>query len=394
MPREVLGDTDNTAGAARRERKPGAIPAEPSAEAITIAAAAIAGAEFPLILTAVAGRDPSNVARLERLAEKFGIAVGYPGEPGPREVSVSANHPMYLGVNPRAAIEQADVIIALDCEVPWWPRYVTPRADAKLIHIAPDPMFSRYPLRGFEMDLAIAGSTSAALQRLLDALLEMARTRKKEIEARRRRIEKLAKERRERNESLMRRAAEHTPIDPAWVAACINRVRTPETIIVNELGVPMDLLDLREPRTYISSSPAGGLGFGLGAALGAKLGAPDRPVIAIVGDGSYMFGNPVSAHFVARSEGLATVTVVMNNGRWHAVDRSTVGMYPEGRAAAADPMPLVALSPSPDFERIIEACGGYGERVEAPGRLEAALRAGLQAATAGTPALLNVITGH
>jgi acetolactate synthase-1/2/3 large subunit len=97
---------------------------------------------------------------------------------------------------------------------------------------------------------------------------------------------------------------------------------------------------------------------------------------------------------VARSEGLATLTVVMNNGRWHAVDRSTVGMYPDGRAAAADLMPLVALSPSPDFERIIEACGGHGERVEAPGELEAALRRGLEAAAGGTPALLNVITGY
>jgi acetolactate synthase-1/2/3 large subunit len=394
MPREVLGDLDATARGTRRDRKRGATPAEPSAEAIAAAAAAIAAAEFPVLLTAIAGRDPSNVARLERLAEKFGIGVGYPGEPGPREVSVPTNHPMYLGVNPRAAIERADVIIALDCEVPWWPRYVTPRADAKLIHIAPDPLFSRYPLRGFEMDLAIAGSTSAALQQLLDVLVDLCRPRKKEIEARRRKIEELARARAQQNEDLVREAASATPIHPAWVAACVNRVRTPETIVVNELGVPMDLLDLRQPRTYISSSPAGGLGFGLGAALGAKLAASARPVIAIVGDGSYMFGNPVSAHFVARSEGLATLTVVMNNGRWHAVDRSTVGMYPDGRAAAADLMPLVALSPSPDFERIIEACGGHGERVEAPGELEAALRRGLEAAAGGTPALLNVITGY
>ncbi|HEY7840249.1 MAG TPA: thiamine pyrophosphate-requiring protein [Gammaproteobacteria bacterium] len=394
LPREVLGDTDATTPALRRDRSPGAVPAEPAPEGIQAAAAAIAQAEFPLILTAIAGRDPSNLARLERLAEKFGVAVGYPGEPGPREVSIPADHPMYVGVNPMAAIEQADVIVALDCEVPWWPRYVTPRPGAKLIHIAPDPFFSRYPLRGFEMDLAIAGSTSAALQHLLDALVDVSRTKKKEIQARRKKIEELARERVQRNEKLMREAAAVVPIHPAWVAACVNRVRTPETIVVNELGVPMDLLDLGESRSYISSSPAGGLGFGLGASLGAKLAAPQKAVIAIIGDGSYMFGNPVSAHFVARSERLATLTVVMNNGRWHAVDRSTTGMYPDGRAAAAELMPLVALSPSPEFERIIEACGGHGERVEAPDQLEAALRRGLAKASAGTPALINVITGH
>jgi acetolactate synthase-1/2/3 large subunit len=394
LPREVLGDTDATTSASPRDRSPGAVPAEPAPEAIQAAAAAIAEAEFPLILTAIAGRDPSNLARLERLAEKFGVAVGYPGEPGPREVSIPADHPMYVGVNPMAAIEQADVIVALDCEVPWWPRYVAPRAGAKLIHIAPDPFFSRYPLRGFEMDLAIAGSTSAALQHLLDALVDASRTKKKEIQARRKKIEELARERMQRNEKLMREAATVAPIQPAWVAACVNRVLTSGTTVVNELGVPMDLLDLAEPRSYISSSPAGGLGFGLGASLGAKLATPQKAVIAIIGDGSYMFGNPVSAHFVARSEGLATLTVVMNNSRWHAVDRSTTGMYPDGRAAAAELMPLVALSPSPDFERIIEACGGHGERVEAPDQLEAALRRGLAKASAGTPALVNVITGH
>jgi len=394
LPREVLGDADSTTPPVRSGRSPGAVPAEPAASAIRTAAEAIAAAEFPLILTATAGRDPGNVALLSRLAEEFGIAVGYPGEPGPREVSIAADHPLYLGVNPRAAIEQADVILALDCEVPWWPRCARPRADAKLIHIAPDPMFSRYPLRGFEMDLAIAGSTSAALRRLQEALHAISGGKTREIESRRTRIGEMAAERRRRNADTIRDAAKIAPIHPAWVAACINRVRTPETIVVNELGVPMDLLDLRLPRTYISSSPAGGLGFGLGAALGAKLGAPDRPVIAVIGDGSYMFGNPVSAHFVARSEGLAPLVVVMNNGRWHAVDRSTVGMYPDGRAAAADLMPMVALSPSPEFDRIIEACGGYGQRVDAPDQLEAALRRGLEATAKGTPALINVITGH
>lgn len=394
LPREVLGGMEQVEVAPRHGRSPGAVPAEPSAETMRAAAEAVAGAELPLILTATAGRDPANVDRLARLAADFGIAVGYPGEPGPREVSIPASHPHFLGVNPRAAIEQADVIIVLDCEVPWWPRYLSPRADARLIHIAPDPMFSRYPLRGFEMDLAIAGTSSAALRDLDTALRATLQQQTRRIESRKSRIKTMADERRRRNSELMQQAASAVPIHPAWVAACINRVRTPDTILVNELGVPMDLLELDHPRSYISSSPAGGLGFGLGASLGAKLGAPRQPVLAVVGDGSYMFGNPVSAHFVARSEGLATLTVVMNNGRWHAVDRSTVGMYPDGRAAATDPMPLVALSPSPEFDRIMQACGGWGERVESPDQLEGALRRGLEAAAAGTPALLNVITGH
>src|SRR5690606_30769575 len=127
--------------------------------------------------------------------------------------------------------------------------------------------------------------------------------------------------------------------------------------------------------------------------LGACLAAPNRPVIAVVGDGSYLFGNPVSAHFVARSEGLPLLTIVLNNSRWHAVNRATVGMYPGGEAAAAGAMPLVDLAPSPEFERIMQACGGYGERVEDPDRLEGALRRALEETGKGVPALLNVVTG-
>src|SRR5690606_7904244 len=106
---------------------------------------------------------------------------------------------------------------------------------------------------------------------------------------------------------------------------------------------------------------AGGLGFGLGASLGAKLGAPDKQVILLVGDGSYMFGCPTAAHHVARARGIATTTVVMNNRRWHAVHRSTLGMYPDGLASRENPMPLVDLGESPDYHRIMEACGGHGE---------------------------------
>ena len=111
---------------------------------------------------------------------------------------------------------------------------------------------------------------------------------------------------------------------------------------------------------------SGGLGFGLGAALGAKLAAPEREVIAVVGDGSYMFGNPLPFHYVGRSESIPTLTIICNNQTWFAVKRATLDVYPDGRAATANVMPLTELKPSPDYEKIIETCGGHGEKVEKP----------------------------
>ena len=137
---------------------------------------------------------------------------------------------------------------------------------------------------------------------------------------------------------------------------------------------------------------SGGLGFGLGAALGAKLAAPDRDVIAVVGDGSYMFGNPLPYHFVARAEKLPTLTVVANNHAWHAVRNATLSVYPDGDAAKANVMPLTSLDPSPAYEKMIEVCGGVGECVERPEALRAALRRGMDAVRSGTPALINVHT--
>ena len=97
---------------------------------------------------------------------------------------------------------------------------------------------------------------------------------------------------------------------------------------------------------------AGGLGFGLGAALGAKLAAPEREVISIVGDGSYMFGNPLPFHYVGRAENLPTLTIIANNQTWHAVRASTLDVFPGGYAAKANTMPLTELKPSPDYEKV------------------------------------------
>src|SRR5690606_25567657 len=121
---------------------------------------AIAAAEFPLLISSSAGRDAANLERLSRLAERWAIGVALPGEPGARELNVPTTHPMFLGIHPREALERADLLISLDCEVPWWPSQVNIRPDARLIHISADPFFQNYPVRGFEMDLAIAGSSS------------------------------------------------------------------------------------------------------------------------------------------------------------------------------------------------------------------------------------------
>ncbi|MEK9725861.1 MAG: thiamine pyrophosphate-dependent enzyme, partial [Rhodospirillaceae bacterium] len=177
-----------------------------------------------------------------------------------------------------------------------------------------------------------------------------------------------------------------------WIAACLNDAKDDDDIVVTEMAFPMHLLDFPIPRRHFGLGPAGGLGWGLGEAIGQKLANPDRRVIAIVGDGSYMFGNPTPAHFVCEAMGLPILTIIVNNGMWGAVRRATLSMYPDGAAATSNAPPLTMLRPSPRFEKVVEASGGWSECVENAADLPAALERALKVIeTEGRQAILNVL---
>jgi acetolactate synthase-1/2/3 large subunit len=84
--------------------------------------------------------------------------------------------------------------------------------------------------------------------------------------------------------------------------------------------------------------------------------------------------------------------MIANNAQWFAVHASTMAMYPTGMASNANRVPLVDLTPTPSYEKTIEACGGYGERVDNPADLPKAMERAMDKVAGGTQALLNVIT--
>jgi acetolactate synthase-1/2/3 large subunit len=300
---------------------------------------------------------------------------------------------MHVGFEPAAFLQKADVVIVLDSPVPWIPRAHGPRPDAKIIHIAGDPLASRFPYREVEADLLVAGDPRAALAMLRQCLGEAVKTAKNgSMESRRKAIGIAREEIAARRQKLIETVKDQTPVHPAWLAHCLNQLKAENAIVISELGVPIAGLNLSQPRSFMGSLLSGGLGFGMGAALGAKLAAPEREVIVTVGDGSYMFGNPIPYHYVGRAESLPTLTIVANNHMWGAVRQATLDVFPDGAAAKANAMPITQLQPSPDFEKVIETCGGRGERVDAPGDLLPAMERSFAALRAGTPAMLNVIT--
>jgi acetolactate synthase-1/2/3 large subunit len=261
-----------------------------------------------------------------------------------------------------------------------------------VIHIANDPLATRYPFREIEADLMVAGDPCAALRMLREALEAARKAANGAADGRRKAVASARAEAAARRKALIEKVRDQSPVHLAWLAHCLNQVKREDAILISELGVPLAALDLTRPRSYMGNLLSGGLGFGLGAALGAKLAAPEREVITTVGDGSYMFGNPLPYHYVGRAENIPTLTVIANNMMWGAVRQSTLDIYPDGKAATANVMPLTELRPSPDFEKVVETCGGYGEKVEQAKEVRPALERALDKVRSGTPATLNVMT--
>src|ERR1700738_2504182 len=389
LPREVIAAPASGLERAGKSHFHTAAPASPDAEAVAQAAAILKDAKRPLIVTANAGRDAAAFGALAQFSERFAIPVV---QHRPRYLSFASSHPMHLGFEPTRFVPKADAILVIESDVPWLPSKTAPERNCKVIHCGLDPLFTRYPVRGFRCDLAITASALATLSALTAALddeidAETVALRKRWVDDERATLLASWK-------AAIDSAALKNPPEPVWVSHCIGRAKEPHCIVVNEYTLFPEYCSFEAPDLYFGSSSASGLGWGAGAALGAKLARPESPVIAVLGDGAYMFSNPAAAHHASALHDLPVLFVVMNNGMWGAVERSTRAMYPDGLASKSNDPPFVHLRKLPPFERICEAAGGYGERVEDAAALPAALERALAVVTnERRQALLNVICG-
>ncbi len=367
--------------------RPQAAAAYPDPRTIATLAEWIAAAERPLIVTSTLPTEA--VHQLERLAERCAIPVV---THGPRSVCLPSSHSMHFGFEPGALLADADLVIALESDVPWIPHLQHPPGGCRVAHVGEDPFYVRYPMRSFPSDLALqAGPAQAldALARAVEPRLQMADAR---IAARRAR---LTERMRTRRAQLAKDSAAGTTISPEYLSRVIGETVGKDAVIINEYPLRPDHCAREKPGTFFALGPAGGLGWGFGAALGAKLAAPDNFVVATLGDGSYMFANPMVGHWVSAVQNLPILTIVFNNSRYGAVRRATLSMFKDGVAGENDGRTFADLDPSPPFEEMARAQGAHAERVEKPADLPEALsRARNAVINEKRQAMLNVITPY
>ncbi|MCY4259447.1 MAG: thiamine pyrophosphate-requiring protein [Rhodobacteraceae bacterium] len=369
LPREVLCEPCPSDNLADPSRMTPALTA-PDPSALAAAAKTLAGARMPLII-AQRGTGSENAFRaLSAFVERHAIPLSHYWA---NRIALPLSSPMHVGWQADSLIRSADVILVLDALAPWWPDRVNPHPEATVIHLGPDPLFARSsPMRTFQADIALAGETAPTLQTLIDAVdaLPCDRTL---ISERRESIETLAARER-RSQRNRARSGCRSPMTKDWVSHCLaTHIKRNETSVFHELGCPLPSLQPDDRLGYFQEPHSGGLGWCLPAAMGAKLAAPDRLVFATMGDGSYMFANPVACHQLCESLEIPIITLVLNNGEWGAVRNSVEGLYPDGLAVKANQVPLTSLRPSPNFAQIAAASRAHSETITDGADLPAAL---------------------
>jgi acetolactate synthase-1/2/3 large subunit len=389
LPREVLAHPMSEFTYSTPSRQHPAAAPFPNGEAVEEVAALLAAAENPLIITNSAGRDPSAWSALGEFSERYAIPVVQYRN---RYMSLPSNHPMNLGYGLQPLLEKADVILAADVAVPWLPASDKVRDDAKVIHMGPDPLHGYVPVRGHPCDIALACGTAEGLRVLNDAMAEHEAKAKLRIDKRRASLAESWKALRDGWRKKLETAKGQATIHPAWITHCINSIKDEKAIVIKESPLMPEHIDFSQPATMLNAGAASGLGHGLGCALGAKLAARDRLVIGTHGDGSYMFGNPISVHYVGAEQELPVLTVIFNNQRWQAVRRATVDVNPDGYASKSAKQPITFLDSITNYQKAVEVADGYGEKVTDSNEVMPALERGLKAVTVEKrQAVINVI---
>ena len=341
----------------------------------------LATAKHPLILTKTLGEDLEAVKVLEEFSRKYAIPVITPDA---HYYNISTQHDMFCGYRKNQLYKQADLILNLGMDVPWCSAMEEPGESVRIIHIGEDPLFQKIPIRTHRGDDFIIADIKDTLQTLSDLLHGHIAT--DAIEIRRREVIQLKIQQSKVNIS------DSNVLNADAVAQAINEIWDDSCILVNELSLPPASIRFNKPGCYFRTGSASGLGWGLGAAVGIALASPQKTVIAVVGDGSYYFSNPLAIHWLANRYGLKVLIIVLNNNGMKSIQGVTAQHFPEGAASATKIFPLTSLDPSPNYESIPEIYNGSGYRVDQAKNLKPILaEALLNIRTLGQHSLVNVI---
>jgi acetolactate synthase I/II/III large subunit len=355
-----------------RDLEPGQPPA-PDPDAIERAAEILVTAQRPLIVAGRNGRNPASIPDVVALAEMLGAELGDTYEC----MSAPGGHPLHVGPDLDEYIGAADAILFIDTKVPYVPCHVRPAPGSSVIFLDRDPVHANSVTWEFPGDLRIAADSLLGLRALRSAVEYLQNpNRRAAARARRERIAAEQRSKRHDRETRAQSAASACPIRPEWLMWNLSRVLPADAVILEDVITSRQLarayLAPDEPRSLFT--PGGScLGWGINAAIGCKLGSPERMVVSLMGDGGFVFANPVAALWTATKAGAPSLTVVFNNAGYKAAQQPITDLYPGGAVARLGDGIVTKLHPRPDYAAVATACGALGLTVNDPADVEGTL---------------------
>ncbi len=339
------------------------------AAAVAAAAEILAQAKHPVIYAGDAVAQSHAHAELVELAELLGAPVY--AEFVPSRATFPSSHPLFRGATARsqAAVRQAldahDVLFSVGGDLFTWslPSKVEPMPPGmRLIHLDTDPweIGKNYPA-----EAAILGDPKATLPELTAAIRErMTSGARGAARDRLKTASDVSMAEREALKAKARSLATQTPVQALALLNAIGEMLPRDAVVIEEAlssapGI-RSLIRSDDPQSYFGLR-GGGIGWGLPAAIGAKLALPDRPVVALIGDGSAMY--TIQALWTAAHYKIPVIIVILNNTSYRILKQRLHAL--RGHAEQVDAyVGMELIDPPVDFVGLARSLGVEAQRAK------------------------------
>jgi len=285
------------------------------------------------VVVSGSGRNPATVPALVDLCEMLGIPVV--NSISRAFLSFPFSHPLFQG---SVSLKAADLVLVIDADIPWMPGPAAPGPDCYVAVIDTDPVKQKFPTFEFPADLRLTADPLLAITALIEALQPLITVDQKSRFATRAAAWERHRTRKSRAPERGRRPGRSSSNRSTLAQLSIAESLEDDDIVVDDT-LPVsrfhEFVRLSRPGSYITNPGTSG-GWAPGAALGAKFAAPDRDVIAVSGDGFYMFGTPAPALWAAAHHKKPFLMVVYQNRSYTTGTTRLNTAYPDAFAKRQD----------------------------------------------------------
>ena len=344
-------------------------------------------AKNPVITTESGGREQEGYEALIELADLLAIPVVE--SPVATVANFPKDNPLHQGFDIEPMLATADLVLMVRSRVPWYPPKKGPE-HATVVAMDEYPFKTHMVYQSLHADMYLEGDVPSSLKMLTEAI-RASRTDAIQIKERRTHWEKTHNQIEEDLRTAVARSRTSSGIHPVNLCATLGEVMPRNTIYVDETTSHRAQIH-KFVRNYGMLSfvrVPSGLGQCLGVSLGIKIACPDRPVVALIGDGAFLYNPLVPGLGFAQHANLPMMVIVFDNRGYRGMRNNHLAYYPEG-VAARHKLFYGETIDSSDYEELARASGALGIRVEDPSKLKSALQDGYQAVKNGRVAIVNV----